>query len=127
MCEPCLHAQFHYLHQGKLFEVEIQYAESPTNGGQTKAVNGKGHSERCWLCDDCAAHITLRFEARRGEVIVSALKSSAEALRTLLSQLSVAAGVRIARVLIRPLDMELTTSTRRKAVRELDMRRREAA
>ena len=33
--------------------------------------NGKGHVERCWLCDECAAHITLRCDARRGVVMVS--------------------------------------------------------
>jgi hypothetical protein len=124
---PSCSAQFRYLHQGKLFEVEIQYAESPTSGGQTKAVNGKGHAERCWLCDDCAAHITLRFDARRGAIMVSSFRGSEEALTTLLTRSNGGPTARIVRVLIRPLDLELTASTRRKAVRELNMRTREAA
>jgi hypothetical protein len=65
---PACSAQFRYLHQGKLFEVEVQYAESPPSDRPTKPDNGKGHVERCWLCDDCAAHITLRFDALRGVV-----------------------------------------------------------
>ena len=124
---PACSAQFRYLHQGKLFEVEIQYAESPTVDGQTKAVHGKGHAERCWLCDDCAAYVTLRFDTHRGEVMVSSFRSSEEIPTTLFTQSNGGPTARIARVLIRPLDLELRTSTRRRAVRELNMRTREAA
>ena len=124
---PACSALFRYLHQGKLFEVEIQYAESPAGGGQAKAVHGKGHAERCWLCDDCAAHVTLRFDSQRGEVMVSSFRSSEETLTTLFTQSNGGPAARIVRVLIRPLDLELRASTRRRAVRELNMRTREAA
>ena len=124
---PACNAQFRYLHQGKLFEVEIKYAESPGSGGQTKAVHGKGHAERCWLCDDCAAHVTLRFDSQRGEVMVSSFRSSEETLTTLFTQSNGGPAARIVRVLIRPLDLELRASTRRRAVSELNMRTREAA
>ena len=43
---PVCCAQFRYLNQGKLFEVEIQYVESTLGDGQGKLGNGKGHVER---------------------------------------------------------------------------------
>ncbi len=124
---PVCSNQFRYLHQGKLFEVEVQYTENLSSDGQTKPGNGKGHVERCWLCDQCVASITLRFDARRGAVMVSSLRSSEEALTTVLSRSNGGPPARIVRVLIRPLDLELKASTRRKTARELDERRREVA
>ena len=91
--------------------------------------NGKGHVERCWLCDECAAHITLRCDARRGVVMVSSLRGSEEPLTTASLQSNGGAAARIARVLVRRLDvdLELTTSTKRKAAGELSVRRRGTA
>jgi hypothetical protein len=126
---PVCSAQFRYLHQGKLFEVEVQYAESLTSDGQTKTGKGKGHAERCWLCDECAAHITLRFDSRRGVVIVSSLTGSEEALTTAFSQSNGGTAAGIARVLVRRLDLDpdLTVSTRRRSAIKLNVRRSEAA
>jgi len=126
---PVCSAQFRFLHQGKLFEVEVQYAESLTSDGQTKSGNGKGHVERCWLCDECAARITLRFDARRGVVMVSSLTGSEEALTTALSQSNGGTAAGIARVLVRRLDvdLDLTVSTRRRSATKLNVRRSEAA
>ena len=124
---PVCSNQFRYLHQGKLFEVEVQYTENLSSDGQTKPGNGKGHVERCWLCHQCVASITLRFDARRGAVMVASLRSSEEALTTVLSRSNGGSTARITRVLIRPLDLELKASTRRKTARELDERRREVA
>ncbi len=42
---PVCCAQFRYLHQGKLFELEIQYVESTLGDAQGKLGNGKGHSD----------------------------------------------------------------------------------
>ncbi len=124
---PVCCAQFRYLHQGKLFELEIQYVESTLGDAQGKLGNGKGHIERCWLCDQCAAHIALRFDRRRGLVMVSSLGGSEEALTTAIPQSSPKAAAGIARVLIRPLELDLTISPRRKATSELNIRRREIA
>jgi hypothetical protein len=121
---PACCAQFRYLNQGKLFEVEIEYVESTLEDAQGKLGNGKGHIERCWLCDQCAAHIALRFD-RRGLVMLSSLGGSEEPLTTAIPQSSPKAAAGIARVLIRPLELDLTISPRRKATSELNMRRRE--
>ena len=66
---PACYAQFRFLHQGKLFEVEIQYRECPCGKGTSS--NSKRYVERYWLCDQCAAHITLQFDPRRGVVLMS--------------------------------------------------------
>lgn len=63
---PACCAQFQYLHQGSLFEVEMQYFESPPCDGEGRVCRGKGHVERWWLCDHCSAHFALRFDPRRG-------------------------------------------------------------
>jgi len=123
-----LRREFRYLHQGKLFEVEIQYVERPS-GSQGKLGNGKGHVERCWLCDQCAAHIVLRFDRQRGLVVVSSFEDSKEAPTTAILQTSGKAAAGIARVLVRPLDLDLdlTVSTKRKAASKSSMQRRETA
>ena len=123
---PVCCAQFRYLHQGKLFEVEIQYSESPSADNQGKPGNGKGHLERCWLCDQCAANIALRFDRQRGLVIVSLLSDSEEVV-TAISQSSGKAAADIARVMIRPLELDLTVSSRRKAASKSNVQRTEIA
>ncbi len=126
---PVCCAQFRYLRQGKLFEVEVQYTESLSSDGQSRPGNGKGHVERCWLCDECAARFTLRFDARRDVVMVSSLTASEEALTTAFSQSNGGAAAGIARVLVRRLDvdLDLAVSTRRRSAIKLNVRRSEAA
>lgn len=70
---PVCSAQFRYLRQGKLFEVEIQYLDTPSDNSQREVGDGRVQIERCWLCDECAAHITLRFDKRLGLVMVHSL------------------------------------------------------
>lgn len=86
-------AQFRFLHQGKLFEVEIQYARTPT---------GKVQVERYWLCDQCAEQVTLWFDKCEGLVVHS--PAGREKVRGLSSGRSVA---EISQVRIRPLDINL--------------------
>jgi len=101
-------AQFRYLNQGRLFEVEIQYSESPS-GDQCKRCNDKRQIMWCWLCNLCEASNTLRFDPGRGLVTVSSLGDSACAVATTISQLSPKAAASIARVLIRTLDLDWKT------------------
>ncbi len=127
--DPVCCAEFRYLHQGKLFEVEVQYTESLSSDGQSRPGNGKEHVERCWLCDQCTAHITLRFDARRGVVMVSSLRGPDEALTTAILQSNGGAEAGSTRVLVRRLDvdLDLTVSTRRRSAIKLNVRRSEAA
>jgi hypothetical protein len=110
---PMCYAQFRYQHQGKLFEVEIQYR------------NGKGHVEWCWLCDQCAARVSLRFDPGQGLVMVRPLALSEEVVPTAFLQSSGRNVAEILRILIRPLDLNLTTT--RNAPSESNGRMREAA
>jgi hypothetical protein len=100
---PVCRAQFRYLHQGKLFEVEIQYFDSLSCAGKGEPGNGKGQIERCWLCDRCAAYIFLRFDRQRGVLMASSAGRFEEQL-TLES--NGRATAEIQRVLIRPLSWD---------------------
>ena len=124
---PVCGAQFRYLHQGKLFEVETQYLGCRTGDGPDKPGNGKGHVERCWLCDQCAAHNILRFDAGRGVVMFCCLGNSEEGVAIAIPQFRPNAGAGIARVLIRPFDLTFDGFDRRKAAGELSARRSDAA
>lgn len=99
---PVCGAQFRYLYQGRLFEVETQYFESESGNGRGKPRNGKGHIERYWLCDQCAVHIALRFDRGRGLVMVSSLEDFEEVVTTTVPQSGPKATTQVARVLIRP-------------------------
>ena len=124
---PVCCAQFRYLNQGKLFEVEIEYVESTLEDAQGKLGNGRGHIERCWLCDQCAAHIALRFDRRRGLVMVSSLGGSEEALTNRDSAIESKGRGRNSTGSDSTVRARLDNSPRRKATSELNMRRREIA
>jgi hypothetical protein len=103
---PVCHIPFRYLHQGKLLEVEIQYSEG-------RLSNGKGYVERCWLCDQCSAHIALQFDSRRGVLLLSSLGERGEVIATSILPFGGKLATEIARVLIRPSDLTLKLSPRR--------------
>ena len=120
---PLCRAQFRYLHQGKLLEIEIQYFDSPSANAQGKPGNGRGHIERCWLCDQCAAYTALRLDRQRGVVMVSSFEDSDE--KPLIVHSNGKAAAKIERVLVRPLDLDL--SVRRKATSASKVQMREIA
>jgi hypothetical protein len=122
---PVCYVPFRYLHQGKLFEVEIQYRKC--HCGKNTSSNGKRYVERYWLCDQCAAHNALQFDPRKGVVLMSSLGESREVTTTSILQFPRRGGAEIARVMIRPSDLALTLSTGRKAASESNARRREIA
>lgn len=124
---PVCCAQFRYLHEGKVFEVETQYSRDHPGGADGTPAGVKGDVERYWLCDQCAPHIVLRFDARRGLVTVSSLQNLGRPVATALPQLSPGASFETARVLIRPLDLTFDSLDRRKAAGELNVRRGDEA
>jgi hypothetical protein len=119
---PVCCAQFRYLHQGRLFEVEVQYFDSPSETGQSRLGNGRGRIERWWLCDQCADYMTLRFDRERGGVMVCSFGDCAE--KPVILQSNGRAAAEIQRILIRPLDLQ---AVRRKAAIELKVKTREIA
>lgn len=64
---PQCRAAFLYLHQGKLFRIETDAGshQYPADPGTRKPVR---RLEYFWLCDDCAAQMTL---ARRDGAVVT--------------------------------------------------------
>ena len=106
----------------KLFEVEIQYFESPSGNGRGNLCKRKGLVERCWLCDRCAAGMALRLDPQQGLVIVSSNGDGGEVVTRAILQLGPKAA-RTARVLVRPLDLKLKGAKRREAI-ELNVTRR---
>lgn len=120
---PVCGAQFRYLHQGKLFEVEIQYSDSPPPNDQREPSNGNVHVERWWLCSGCAVHTTVRFDRKQGLVMVHSLEGWDQRVTTAFPQSSGRVAAEIQRVLIRPLDLTI----RRKADSESKIETREIA
>jgi len=103
---PVCCAQFRYLHQGKLFEVEIQYFESRSGNGRGNLYSRKGQVERCWLCDRCAAGMALRLDPQQGVAIVSSPGDGEEVVTSVILQSRSQAAGGIARALVRPLDVD---------------------
>jgi len=120
---PVCYAQFRYLYQGKLFEVEVQYSESrPVNG---QPVLGRVYIERWWLCDKCAPYVVLHFDRLQGLVMTHSLSGQDEALTSTFAQLSGRTLREITRVLIRPVDLD--SKVRRSLIGAIKVEEREAA
>ena len=124
---PDCSAQFRYLHQGRLFEIEIQYLETADSAGQATLRHGKGYVERCWLCDQCVTHITLCFDPRRGLVVASSLGRAERVITPATPQSTANAATERTRVLIRSFDMNLRILTKRDAAGQRSVRRSEVA
>jgi len=64
--------RFRQLRRGKLFQIESEYLEASESA--LTASNRKARPlrrvERYWLCDECAACLTLTFDHSRGVVTV---------------------------------------------------------
>lgn len=93
--------QFLFLHQGKLFEVEIQYSDGAVASGHREPAIGKIHLERYWLCDKCAEELTLSFDKRQGLLMHSSLGSAGVPISFSSSR----SLTEIMQVRIRPLDL----------------------
>lgn len=117
--------QFRYLHQGKLFEVEVQFSGRFQPNDSREPAGGTAQIERWWLCDQCMRYITLRFDRRYGLVMKHSLIGSDEVVTTKFPESSEDTVGRISRVLIRSVDPDLRV--RRNLVGGLRVQTREAA
>jgi hypothetical protein len=61
---------FRRLREGKLFQVETEYAAGHTVAGTSRRGRMGRHIEHYWLCDACSPFVTLTFEKERGVVTV---------------------------------------------------------
>src|SRR5205807_9210739 len=64
---PACSAPFRYLHEGKLFRMEMN-PDGAVDTLHVVAPSGKPakHTEFFWLCDECAIRMTLAFEKGGG-------------------------------------------------------------
>ena len=61
---------FRRLTEGKLFLIEINASCSPGQSGSRRDGQTPHRIEHFWLCEECAAVLTLSFEKGRGMVTV---------------------------------------------------------
>lgn len=69
---PACGAAFHYLHDGKLFQVDVQAGEGWQRSGP-QLISGRKplHKvEYFWLCGPCSAALTLAYERGKGVITV---------------------------------------------------------
>ncbi len=68
MIHKCANAEcsepFHYLREGRLFQVDREAVEPPLGGNSKPSHN----VEHFWLCGRCAEKLTLVYERGRGVV-----------------------------------------------------------
>lgn len=65
---PDCGASFHYLGEGKLYEIRYD-AESAVRQ-VLPPKKAAGRSERFWLCDQCSEHMTLAVDASSKVVLL---------------------------------------------------------
>jgi hypothetical protein len=95
---PVCAAQFLYLHQGWLFEVEIHHFESLPGDSRAKSRNGNRDVERWWLCQPCAARVSLQFDPRLGMLMVSSAEGSRQVVTTAVQPSNPGTGAGISRI-----------------------------
>ncbi len=69
---PDCSASFHYLGEGKLYEIRYE-AESVADANLPRKL-AAGRSERFWLCDSCATSMTLGVDSSRKIVLLPIAK-----------------------------------------------------
>jgi hypothetical protein len=75
---PGCSTRFRRLQDGKLFLVEVKVAEASPSSRAVGEAKPCRRLEHYWLCDRCAAVLTLSFEHERGVVAVPLVQSLRE-------------------------------------------------
>lgn len=76
---PDCGATFHYLGEGKLYELK---AEAPQDPHFKKAA---GRAERFWLCDQCSNLMTLGVDASKKIILMPLREQRPQAKRAIAS------------------------------------------
>lgn len=66
--------EFHYLRKGRLYQVVVDPVKGPLPLGPQLVQEARGPQriEHYWLCDDCAATMTLAVDRQRGLITIPA-------------------------------------------------------
>lgn len=69
---PSCTNEFHYLRKGKVFQVVVDAVKGPLPAGPQLVTLPKAAQriEHYWLCDNCAASLTLAVDRERGLVTI---------------------------------------------------------
>lgn len=69
---PACAAAFHYLHDGKLFQIDVQSGGDWRRSGP-QLISGRKPLRRIeyfWLCGPCSTALTLAYERGKGVITV---------------------------------------------------------
>ncbi len=73
---PTCAAPFHYLRDGKLFQIDSRFGtRASPSGPQLLAKKPAGRIEYFWLCSACSSTMTLTYERGKGVVAVPLVKA----------------------------------------------------
>lgn len=69
---PNCNTRFRYLRSGKLFHFDVTVADGNSkNGAAKQGVKKPAHKvEHFWLCEQCAASMTLKNEKNQGIIVI---------------------------------------------------------
>jgi hypothetical protein len=68
---PACSATFHYLHEGKLFPIELRSDPAILESGTDPGFRGTPlHSQCFWLCSSCSRVMTIQPDGKGGVSIV---------------------------------------------------------
>lgn len=70
---PGCTATFLYLHEGKLFRLDVS-SEISVSSSLPQTTKPAQRVEFFWLCTQCAAELTINYEKERGVVVVPLLR-----------------------------------------------------
>jgi hypothetical protein len=70
-------APFHYLREGKLFQIELRNGAPVPPGPQLVGKQDERRVEHFWLCGPCSENMTLAFAAKQGMVVIPLKKQPA--------------------------------------------------
>jgi hypothetical protein len=65
---PDCSAQFRYLHEGKLFSIELHDRNANPPLPDSYFWESPRHTQYFWLCTECASKMTLKVEPGKGVV-----------------------------------------------------------
>jgi hypothetical protein len=77
---PDCGATFHYLGQGKLYEVKFETHQDPQ-----PFKKAAGRAERFWLCDRCSNMMTLAVDASKKVILMPLPEQRAQIKRAIAS------------------------------------------
>lgn len=76
---PECDSKFRYLHEGRLFAVDIPFTTAQSDEPESTP---RPRSVQCfWVCCKCFPHIRIEHDRTNGNVIIRPSKDSAQALR----------------------------------------------